>query len=362
MLKNRVTYNFNANTHVFQNCTMSGDTTNGSLMLTRLGSNTNPYVLSGNISEDITWNLNCYHTVDGIAHRGDNALQTAFSCLNDADTTSITNSIAWMDYTNAHIFSNAGAGGVLFEDNISFSEEPSSYANHYLPSEGTGDATIRRCITVGDNGVILRNGTGVVVTTERLTHICTAANTDALGIIESPGFSGQYTQRSCIEYSTSTEEALFNDLTATGLGATSYLDFNCIYSLALASRYNTTLSGKTLGDAGFGASDIREDPVFVDATANLKTWDVSLGGPGTIANVFSELLKMNGFDRTGAAATYDTNYNITDALAYFRARFIPTNTALKGTGYGGEDMGALAVSSGFQPAWAIKRSFMIGAR
>ena len=73
--------------------------------------------------------------------------------------------------------------------------------------------------------------------------------------------------------------------------------------------------------------------------------DTSLGGAGTIANLFGELLKVNGFDRTGASAAYDTDFNIADGITYFRTNFQPANESLRGTGEGGVDIGAVDLAA-----------------
>jgi hypothetical protein len=50
------------------------------------------------------------------------------------------------------------------------------------------------------------------------------------------------------------------------------------------------------------------------------------------------MLKMNG---TGGA--FNPSYTVANLLSWVRAGFVPQNAALKGAGFGGADVGALAV-------------------
>ncbi len=123
-------------------------------------------------------------------------------------------------------------------------------------------------------------------------------------------------------------------------------DYNCWYGYdggdLYDHYYNVSITGKTEGvDAGFGGNDLNLDPQFVDKTRNLAAWDSALGGAGTAANAVAELLKLNGY-----GGTYDSNYAVTDLLAYIRAGFTPQNSALAGAASDSGDIGAVAVATG----------------
>lgn len=62
-----------------------------------------------------------------------------------------------------------------------------------------------------------------------------------------------------------------------------------------------------------GASDVHGDPQLVDKTRNIKTWDTSIGGPGTVAHAADQI-------GTGA-------HTIEEVLAYVRAGFVPQSAA-----------------------------------
>ncbi len=139
-----------------------------------------------------------------------------------------------------------------------------------------------------------------------------------------------------------------NDATADQITET---DYNCWYGYSggdLYDRYsNVVITGKTEGvDAGFGGNDLNADPQFVDKARNLAAWDASLGGAGTAANAIAELLKLNGY-----GGSHDANYTIANLLAYIRAGFTPQNSALASAASDGEDIGAVAVSSGSNTYW-----------
>lgn len=340
------TWSFDANTHLFDSCTFAGNSS-GSVIFVRLGSGSNPYLFTDNISEQCEWRITNNFNIDGFFHVQDSGLQTVFNCQAPTIQATVENGVAWGDYTNIHLFASDGAGGTLFQDNISFSEEPSGFGNHYLPSEADNTTVVRRCVAIGDNLGIIRSSGTPTTSMYQNTHISNDSNADDLFLIETPGYTGTFTGHSNIEYSLSpNNRLLFDDLVGSGLGAASTLDYNCIYDNGLTGRYDVTISGKSVGDTGFGESDIAADPKFNNKLATIQTWDTSLGGGGTVNGAIGELLKLNGFDRSGASAVYDTDYSISAALTYFRNAFTPTNTALKGTGSGGVDMGALPVSTG----------------
>ena len=89
-----------------------------------------------------------------------------------------------------------------------------------------------------------------------------------------------------------------------------------------------------------GANDIQADPLFVDKTRKLSTWDTSLGGAGTEANAITEMLKLNGY-----GGTYDSNYNVSDLVTYVFGGFTPQAAEFDGTGSGGADIGAVNFTS-----------------
>lgn len=97
------------------------------------------------------------------------------------------------------------------------------------------------------------------------------------------------------------------------------------------------------GDADKGATDIYGDPGFVDSSRTAATWDTVNGGVGTLANILSEALKLNGFDSAGNAATYDSNYSVENFKSYIRAGFAPTNVVYEDAGHDSVTVGALEI-------------------
>lgn len=108
-------------------------------------------------------------------------------------------------------------------------------------------------------------------------------------------------------------------------------------------------SGAQYGDNNRGQHDIHANPNFRDPTRTIATWDTANGGPGTIADVGLQIVKLNGFDSTGTATTFNSAFDITQAISYIDYGFTPTNTAYKGAGVGGVDIGALPVVNAFAP-------------
>jgi len=112
-----------------------------------------------------------------------------------------------------------------------------------------------------------------------------------------------------------------------------------------AETYAAWSSSATYPSTGFGDADVYADPGYQDGTRTLATWDAANGGAGTITSVIAEIVKLNGRDTAGNSATFNSNYSISSAQTYIRYGYTPTNSALAGAGYGGSDIGALAVQT-----------------
>jgi hypothetical protein len=119
-------------------------------------------------------------------------------------------------------------------------------------------------------------------------------------------------------------------------------EYNCKHATQSGTftPYNTVLGN----DGSLGANDITQDPQFVDINVGIAAWDTSLGEAGTLANAFEEMVKLNGWDKDGNPAAFNSNYTVANLLAYIRAGLTPQNSALDGTGYGRDDIGAVSFS------------------
>ena len=116
-------------------------------------------------------------------------------------------------------------------------------------------------------------------------------------------------------------------------------DYNSGYGLTAGSEskgYNTPMTGTP------GANDVEEDPQFVDDTRNIKTWDTSLGGAGSVANAITELFKLN---TTG----FDSNYTIAALMTYVRNGFKVQNANLEDAGHDSVTIGAMAFQAAGSP-------------
>ena len=80
-----------------------------------------------------------------------------------------------------------------------------------------------------------------------------------------------------------------------------------------------------------GLGDVDQtDPEFVEPTRSPLTWDISLGGTGTLAEVIARL-------KPGGGST------VLEMRTWIYDGWVPQNTAFQGTGDGGEDIGAMDV-------------------
>ncbi len=89
-------------------------------------------------------------------------------------------------------------------------------------------------------------------------------------------------------------------------------------------------SSGIFGDAGKGQHEGYSDARLIDPNVSVETWDKANGGPGTRASARTEAYKMNGWDASGNAATFNPAYSIASYLAYIRHGLIPTSLLLKG--------------------------------
>jgi hypothetical protein len=108
---------------------------------------------------------------------------------------------------------------------------------------------------------------------------------------------------------------------------------------------STWKTGATYGDVGFGAGDVYANPQLVDGTRTAATWDSANGGPGTLAHIRDEVLKLNGRDSTGAAAAFNSSYSAANLLTYIRAGLTPTNAAISTAAHDGTTIGAVAYAA-----------------
>src|SRR5581483_12319104 len=73
--------------------------------------------------------------------------------------------------------------------------------------------------------------------------------------------------------------------------------------------YGYWADGGQYGDDGKGMHDLNLDPQFKDPSRTVLTWDALNGGPGTLAHVRSEIIKVNGYDASGNPATFNPAYS-----------------------------------------------------
>jgi hypothetical protein len=355
----RIGYGFggdlaNADTRWFKNCTFSSTHNNmlAQFDLEQVGIS-NPWLIQNCVFENIFLNATCYAILDHNIFRQITADMAVLLGLGSLDPITVENCILYRGTGSGSDLATVGLFGsadMTYQGNISFSD--SANTCHFLMEKNSGanfNGNISRCICRGSN-MFLANGASYhkTLTIERITHICTDVVGGAFKIIyEDLGADSTVNLRSLLVYSTQTNNLIADNSLDSTPDQLDYTDYNCVWNRNLTGRYgaNIVITGKSVGDPGFGGSDIKADPMFRNANATLATWDLSLGGAGTITNAFGELLKLNGYDRDGTVASYNSNYSVTNSLAYFRNAYTPTNLSLKGKGYGGKDIGAIDASS-----------------
>jgi hypothetical protein len=172
------------------------------------------------------------------------------------------------------------------------------------------------------------------------THYASSAGTGVLP--EETGYISSF--RSNLFYATSTTAGAYviienysNPTQYPDPVSGAHADYNGAYQVPLVpantwAAPNNAANG-TLYDLPMtttpGVHDvIGVNPLFVDNTRTIQSWDASLGGAGTLAS---------------ALARIQANPSLTKSslIPYIRAGFLPTNTAYIGTAHDGTNIGAV---------------------
>lgn len=347
--QNFIDYNsndsFNADARYIKNCTFVGDSTPSRIYFgAEIPNGSGPFVLSGCIGEDCqVYNLGGGPVEIDFVHRFNNFTGSAndIFCDNSPGGWKIKDCVVVATRANAHIVSSSGAAPTTtpeYSRNITFGDNSSD--NHFGFSRAIN---VERNITIGGNGIVSTSSNTGTVLVDRHTHINKSGNFDAVLIFETNNFGANsvtFRNSLMIGINQAGEEGV------DGMNASAqdlaYADYNCFYNVN--DHYdNITVANDTLtegDDTGFGANDITDNPQLSNENATLATWDTSLGGAGTVANAFAEMLKLNGYDRSGNTATFDSDYTKTALLTYLRTAFAPGNSALDGAGLSSVDIGA----------------------
>lgn len=208
---------------------------------------------------------------------------------------------------------------------------------------------VKNCITLpnsgGDSSGTLISALGnanVTFSAENNTVFCGgqpgiavgetyAGHTDMVSSIRGNIFWDRVTGRSFKVADSGTDDTVSDLISSANLG------FNAGFRMQSGS--NGKGYDKLEFSAGTpGVGDIVEiDPLFIDSARDLRKWDQSLSGPGTIANAISEIRKRN--EDSG----YNSSYSIPALLSYVRGGFAPTQASYANTDHNGDDMGAVAV-------------------
>jgi len=265
---------------------------------------------------------------------GSNVLIQGSSATNVGGS-DFSNTLIHTDNANAHTMSVSGTSTNqnTFDGSIVFSSHNGS--NPLLYSD---KVSIQNCITFGGGGSWTTGGSANV-DIHNNTHI--DPNNDINGGMgfETANYTGSVDAYNNITYQRggTAYGYLVIGLSPVSNQPLNIAGHNCSYNLT--GTYLNTATPTT----DLTANDITVDPQFVNENVSIATWDTANGGAGTTANAFDEALKVNGIDKNGDIAVFDTNYTHALAYAYVVDGITPQNTALQGTGYLGADIGALAV-------------------
>jgi hypothetical protein len=338
---------FNANTRGLWDCTFVGTATNKRFYIGNSGASwTNKFVVSNCSGEDVFWNNLLGAPVELIAFSrfvdytgGDNDI---FMATVNSGQWHVHDTVVATTRSNAHTLaaSNGTVGGGIVEDCVIQGEGTDD--NHYGFDAGV---EYHRNIAIGGQHTYSTDAGAGLPNLTRHTHINKIGNGDSLIIQETTNFiPNAITIHSCLMVGVNVATSHLVD---TDIGVDQdykFIDHMCYWHVTTPYN-NVTVANDTItqGQPGFGGNDINADPQMLNKDANIESWDLSLGGDGTLTHAYGEILKVNGFDRDGNVATFDTNFTRENYLSYIRVQLAPTNIALQGAGFGGVDIGALTV-------------------
>lgn len=224
-----------------------------------------------------------------------------------------------------------------------------------IPQRGV---TFNRILMINDAGNITLNNANTRLSVNRYTfHDAgdirvgeTAGGAEQVQLVVNGLADGQ-TEAILQDAAFTTQNSMVWDYNGAGTGMdTANLDHpNSFDSSVGPASVSTWKTGASYGDAEFGENDINVgDPGFVDSTRSVASWDSSLGGSGTALNAISEMIKRNGWDRSGNSATFNPDYTPSALRTYLREGFRPTNETCRGAGRpadGSPDLGAVDMAA-----------------
>jgi len=372
--QNRV---FDAGKRVLKNCTFAISGTTKTLRVRGTNSSVNPILLQNNISENIIWDLGTLCTWSGVAHIDLTSNPTIIRY--NEDPTVIVNVedsvIAANQSSNAHLISGAGIGIKNMSDSFLIDGyegvDPATEANLILIDGDGSTWNLNGVVGIDGSLATSLNAVSSTINIEQCTHVVQSSISAAsfYRFETSNPTGGSINIKNSI-YSVLVTPAANNQYFARSsvVGGSDFLtsvDYNNVDSnitLAVGMYSDCSVTGKNFGDPGWDQNSLNVDSNFIAGTRNVKTWDTSLSGAGTQENAIDELLKRNGYDKTGSSDTYNSSYSISALLTYLRAGFAPTNSALRGAGDGGVDIGAIGVQDPPVSSESVddKSNFVIG--
>lgn len=140
-----------------------------------------------------------------------------------------------------------------------------------------------------------------------------------------------------------------NDAT-TDLVSSANLDYNCAYN-TLAGSNGHGANNLEFSSGSGGANNKDVNPQFYNSARDAAAYDAACGGPGTVANLRTEMKKRND---TG----FNSAYTPTAIVAWIKDGFRVGNAALQNAGHDGATIGALEYftsSSGARNASASRQ-------
>jgi len=236
-------------------------------------------------------------------------------------------------------------GTVLIQRNIVLDDMGGVFVNNLQPSGSSANVTVQNNTYLSKkSGSTYGNPYGLLTRTESggyyLAGSSLTLQSNIVGVVNNTSSDGQVAAIFMVDVP-SQGGTVSNQIDT--------MDYNTYWNMVSAPPTNlfrnVVTTGKTYGDVGFGGSDNYVDPMFTNYPAgnSIILAFAASKGLSTTAQVWDELLKLNGFNSaTGKQESGITPaFTTADILAFARTAVTPSNPLLATSAHDGTSRGAV---------------------
>jgi hypothetical protein len=135
--------------------------------------------------------------------------------------------------------------------------------------------------------------------------------------------------------------------TVSNLITSGNLNYNLGFNMSAGSN-SKGYNNLEFSSGAPGANDVEDvNPLFVDPTRDIASWDLANGGTGTYLNALSSIRRRNDVQGSG----YSALYTVPQLLAYVREGYVSQSAAVKSADHNNNDIGAMPYRGGYAIAY-----------